>query len=75
VSTKLNLDLPQDDYSISEYQNKCEAITEWAAENPRRNFDTSFVESMYDRISDGGLLSPNQRAAIDRIISSFEIEF
>lgn len=51
----------------------CEAILEWAEENPDRNFDTAFVESVQEQVEDREFVSDKQKAALDKIRETFGI--
>jgi hypothetical protein len=54
------------------YEDKCNAILEWAKGKP--GFDPEFVENMLDVIEGGGELTERQGNAIDNIISKWRIE-
>jgi len=69
---ELGLDLSDGDVEV--YRDKCNSIIEWADENPRRNFDTTFVENLLSQMEESDRITDRQKAAIDRIISTFEIE-
>lgn len=49
-----------------------ERILTWAEGQP--SFDTSFVESMQERIENGRGLTPNQSAALENIVDSWNID-
>ena len=68
----LNLDLG--DPELEQYSLKCQVILDWMDEHPEIDFDTSFVESVQLSIFDKEILTERQKLAIDRIITSFDIE-
>ena len=72
MKMSLNLDLSDGDVEI--YLEKCDSIIEWAEQNPRRNFDTQFIEDLIVTVTTRDRITENQKAAVDRIISAFEIE-
>jgi hypothetical protein len=53
-------------------QSMIQAILEYACEHPE--FDTTFVESLQERIDGGRELTYGQYSALERIVDSFRIE-
>ena len=57
----------------TEYLEKCQNIIDWKAENPQKEFDLEFIESVHDQLEKGSEPSAKQMEAIDRIIDAFGI--
>lgn len=51
---------------------KLELILDWADDNP--DFDTAFVEELYDCHEHRGHLTDRQEEALDNIIEKFKIQ-
>lgn len=56
------------------YQEKTEALMNWAQEDAPETFDSEFIESLYERVEKGQFLTIKQEAAIDHIIEKFGID-
>lgn len=55
-------------------EEKLEAILLWVDQNRNYEFDTTFIDSMQDRISKGEELTRGQLNAIDTILAKWDIE-
>ena len=58
--------------SPDEALEKVEAILEWASERP--DFDTDFIDSLYERLEKGFSLTDGQETALENIIEKWGIE-
>lgn len=56
----------------SAIESKLQAIMDWAEENS--NFDTEFVDSLYEQFINRGELSESQIEALDNIIDKWGID-
>lgn len=51
---------------------KVDAVLEWAEDHP--GFDTEFIESLQERLMLGKPLTTNQEAALEKLITRWNIE-
>jgi hypothetical protein len=56
----------------TEYGEKLERIMNWAEDNP--DFNTKFIQSVYNQYEKHKTLSDKQKNSVDNIIKKFEIE-
>lgn len=56
-----------------EYTDKLEYIIEWSHSNS--NFDTTFVDDLYDDVNSGEELSDGACDAIDNILENWNIDY
>ena len=55
-------------------EDKINAAIAWADLDAPAHFDSSFLESLADKLEKWGSLSPAQESALDNIIASFRID-